>query len=211
MQSLKNISLLLATTILLGGVGWYLYHSIQVVEAPSMNQDDPQNVSDLPHLPGSTTTSTSKPGEAEQPTASGVHSFEECVAAGNLVMESYPRKCSHAGVLYVEEVPPEEEPVACTADAKLCPDGTAVGRSGPNCEFAPCPSEDEPNDDVTICTPESKQAEFCTEQYAPVCGLVQVQCITTPCDPVPQTFSNGCSACAQNNVVSYTAGACESQ
>ena len=27
---------------------------------------------------------------------------------------------------------------ACTADAKLCPDGTAVGRTGPDCEFAAC-------------------------------------------------------------------------
>lgn len=24
-------------------------------------------------------------------------------------------------------------------DAKLCPDGSAVGRSGLNCEFTPCP------------------------------------------------------------------------
>jgi hypothetical protein len=30
-------------------------------------------------------------------------------------------------------------PVACTADAKLCPDGTYVGRSGPKCEFV-CPT-----------------------------------------------------------------------
>ncbi|MCX6745335.1 MAG: hypothetical protein NTX82_07500 [Candidatus Parcubacteria bacterium] len=29
--------------------------------------------------------------------------------------------------------------VSCTMEAKLCPDGSAVGRSGPNCEFAPCP------------------------------------------------------------------------
>lgn len=29
---------------------------------------------------------------------------------------------------------------ACTAEAKLCPDGSAVGRTGPNCEFAECPS-----------------------------------------------------------------------
>jgi hypothetical protein len=29
--------------------------------------------------------------------------------------------------------------VACTMDAKICADGSAVGRSGPNCEFAPCP------------------------------------------------------------------------
>lgn len=31
--------------------------------------------------------------------------------------------------------------VACTMDAKICPDGSAVGRQGPNCEFAPCPGE----------------------------------------------------------------------
>ncbi|KKU91074.1 MAG: hypothetical protein UY23_C0004G0019 [Candidatus Jorgensenbacteria bacterium GW2011_GWA1_48_11] len=31
------------------------------------------------------------------------------------------------------------EPVACTEEAKLCADGSAVGRTGPNCEFAACP------------------------------------------------------------------------
>ncbi len=30
-------------------------------------------------------------------------------------------------------------PVACTQEAKLCPDGSSVGRTGPNCEFAACP------------------------------------------------------------------------
>ncbi len=30
-------------------------------------------------------------------------------------------------------------PIACTMEAKLCPDGSYVGRGGPNCEFAPCP------------------------------------------------------------------------
>ena len=34
-----------------------------------------------------------------------------------------------------------DAPRACTMEAKLCPDGSAVGRSGPNCEFALCPSE----------------------------------------------------------------------
>lgn len=29
--------------------------------------------------------------------------------------------------------------VVCTMDAKLCPDGSYVGRVGPNCEFAACP------------------------------------------------------------------------
>jgi len=31
-------------------------------------------------------------------------------------------------------------PVACTMDAKMCPDGSYVGRIGPNCEFAKCPN-----------------------------------------------------------------------
>jgi hypothetical protein len=32
--------------------------------------------------------------------------------------------------------------VACTMEAKLCPDGiTSVGRVGPNCEFADCPDD----------------------------------------------------------------------
>ena len=30
--------------------------------------------------------------------------------------------------------------VVCPQDAKLCSDGSAVGRTGPNCEFAVCPS-----------------------------------------------------------------------
>ncbi|MEK7066372.1 MAG: TspO/MBR family protein, partial [Patescibacteria group bacterium] len=29
----------------------------------------------------------------------------------------------------------------CTLEAKICPDGSAVGRTGPNCEFSPCPGE----------------------------------------------------------------------
>jgi hypothetical protein len=29
--------------------------------------------------------------------------------------------------------------VACTLDAKICPDGSSVGRVAPSCEFAPCP------------------------------------------------------------------------
>lgn len=30
---------------------------------------------------------------------------------------------------------------ACTLEAKICPDGSYVGRTGPNCEFAPCPQD----------------------------------------------------------------------
>lgn len=35
--------------------------------------------------------------------------------------------------------PGEEPPVTCPADARLCPDGSYVGRVSPSCEFAACP------------------------------------------------------------------------
>ena len=45
-----------------------------------------------------------------------------------------------AGFMYRNalEHPATPTPVACTMEAKLCPDGTSVGRSGPNCEFSVC-------------------------------------------------------------------------
>ena len=33
-----------------------------------------------------------------------------------------------------------QNPVACTMEAKVCPDGSFVGRTGPNCEFSACPA-----------------------------------------------------------------------
>jgi hypothetical protein len=32
-----------------------------------------------------------------------------------------------------------QKQTACTMEAKICPDGSSVGRTGPNCEFADCP------------------------------------------------------------------------
>lgn len=43
--------------------------------------------------------------------------------------------------------PEETGPVACTMDAKQCPDGSYVGRVAPNCEFAPCPPPAEEADE----------------------------------------------------------------
>jgi hypothetical protein len=37
---------------------------------------------------------------------------------------------------------PDDDGIMCTMDAKICPDGSAVGRSGPDCEFDPCPAHD---------------------------------------------------------------------
>ncbi len=38
---------------------------------------------------------------------------------------------------------PTPPPTVCTADAKLCPDGSYVSRTGPSCAFAPCPAPTE--------------------------------------------------------------------
>jgi len=40
------------------------------------------------------------------------------------------------------------EQKACTQEVKICPDGSAVGRTGPNCEFAPCPPGQRPSGPV---------------------------------------------------------------
>ena len=33
-----------------------------------------------------------------------------------------------------------DDGVVCTMEAKECPDGSYVGRGGPNCEFTECPT-----------------------------------------------------------------------
>lgn len=43
------------------------------------------------------------------------------------------------GLVYRNAVERLQGPVACPMDAKLCPDGTAVGRTGLSCTFPVCP------------------------------------------------------------------------
>ncbi len=45
---------------------------------------------------------------------------------------------------YSANPPSPVNPVACTQEAKLCPDGSYVSRTGPNCEFAACPVKPTP-------------------------------------------------------------------
>ena len=40
---------------------------------------------------------------------------------------------------YLQAKKAMDEQISCTMEAMLCPDGSAVGRSGSNCEFAKCP------------------------------------------------------------------------
>jgi hypothetical protein len=48
---------------------------------------------------------------------------------------------------------------------------------------------------------------MCTMEYAPVCGTVEVQCITTPCNGVRETFGNACMAGAAK-ATNITTGEC---
>lgn len=50
---------------------------------------------------------------------------------------------------------------ACTLEAKLCPDGTSVGRTGPSCEFAPCapPNVEIPEVGIALVVPPGYASE----------------------------------------------------
>ncbi len=90
-----------------------------------------------------------------------------------------------------------QAPVACTEEAKLCPDGSAVGRTGPNCEFAPCPVVECSSDSDCVkdscchadgCVSKVNAPDcdgmFCTQECKPgsldcggSCGCVAGKCV----------------------------------
>lgn len=83
-------------------------------------------------------------------------------------------------------------PIACTADAKQCPDGSYVSRSGPKCEFAPCP--------IQATTPPAT----CTDSdgglnnYYYVKGDVTVMVPTNSGGTYPVSYTD---TCVDNNVL----------
>lgn len=58
--------------------------------------------------------------------------------------------------------------VACTMEAKICPDGSSVGRTGPHCEFAACPTTPSTTEEPTV----AGAGEHCggNIRFAPICG-----------------------------------------
>jgi hypothetical protein len=69
--------------------------------------------------------------------------------------------------------------------------------------------DDVPIDEVVYeCTLDQREVEACIQIFQPVCAEVNIQCITTPCEPVLETFSNACLACMNSLVDTYTEGAC---
>ncbi len=63
--------------------------------------------------------------------------------------------------------------------------------------------------DFSISNTPQDKLTACTMEYAPVCASKEVQCITAPCNPVAQTYSNSCMATA-NEAIYLFDGECPS-
>lgn len=62
---------------------------------------------------------------------------------------------------------------------------------------------------VTVC--KEPRSPMCTREYNPVCATKDtgVRCVTTPCPSTElKTYATACTACADEKVISYTAGKC---
>jgi len=59
--------------------------------------------------------------------------------------------------------------------------------------FTACsPTTKEYQSTISSQTSNSSTIRPCTKEYLPVCGEVAIECITTPCEPIQQTFPNAC-------------------
>lgn len=118
------------------------------------------------------------PGQVAMP----VTNFETCAAAGNPVMESYPRQCLSAeGQLFVEEVDQMPDP---NQGLGLQANGCAVA----GCSGQLCVSADEAGNIVTTCEYRSEYACYreasCEPQADGKCGWTPTpqltQCLANP-------------------------------
>lgn len=100
---------------------------------------------------------------------------------------------------------------ACTDDAKICPDGSAVGRTGPNCEFAPCPGEGEACPAIArVCKDGSQpiSAPGCKQ----ICPEDNATCKKTGCSSQICSDQDIASTCEwQEEYACYQTAICERQ
>lgn len=87
---------------------------------------------------------------------------------------------------------------------------TACGtqRSDDTAQFQPEPA---PTQKHRVVDCPELRPEMCTMDYKPVCATrdTGVRCVTTPCPSTEhRTYSNGCSACSDEKVISYRLDAC---
>jgi hypothetical protein len=93
-----------------------------------------------------------------------------------------PERMRNARPMEMNRVDEGSYRTACTEEAMICPDGSAVGREGPNCEFSPCPGGGGAgqggygNPDAVACT---KEAKMCPDGSA--VGREGPDCEFAPC------------------------------
>ncbi|HPF95141.1 MAG: hypothetical protein KC582_01405 [Candidatus Magasanikbacteria bacterium] len=121
-----------------------------------------------------------------------IRNFEDCVLAGNAVMESYPRQCRDeaTGELYIETVdvppiakPPMKEVVSPTSTMPVLGKCVIGGCSGQLCG-----EESEMKDLVTTCEFREEYACYkysqCERQQSGSCGWTQTKelmsCLAKP-------------------------------
>lgn len=77
--------------------------------------------------------------------------------------------------------------------------------------LAACSSTQSTPENAELAHCPEQRPQICTMDYRPVCATrdTGVRCITTPCPATEQkTYSNACSACADQKVISYVADEC---
>jgi hypothetical protein len=112
-----------------------------------------------------------------------VSNFDECVAAGNPVMESYPEQCrTKDGRLFINERQGVEVPQP--PQGQIVPSGCAIA----GCSGQLCVSADEADEVFTTCEYRAEYACYenatCEIQSDGQCGWTQTaeltQCLTDP-------------------------------
>lgn len=96
---------------------------------------------------------------------------------------------------------------ACTQEAKICPDGSSVGRTSPNCEFSPCPeiSNTQPSPTPYLNRePDGSAATANWKTYTSKCGLEFKYPLLWKVDPY--FISDSEVACEYLTGPDYTAG-----
>ena len=166
-----------------------------------------------------------------------ITSFEECVAAGNPVMESYPRQCSADGQTFVEAI--ADDPKAkceaaegawldqyqeceyiseadCTSLGGYFQECASACRHDPTAEICTmqcvpvCSLNNQTNGKPreVKCLPDQRSAEVCSNLHDPVCGWFDPNQIQCVKYPCAQTFGNFCDACVDSKVLYWTQGEC---
>lgn len=128
---IKNI-----LTVILGVAGLFIVYTFMLphLQNPSASMSDGIQMGDGSEQIGCTMDAKMCPDGSYVGRSGPTCEFEVCPTAA-VPTPNPSRPQPTPGVLK------PGESVICTADAKICPDGSGVGRVGPNCEFAACPGE----------------------------------------------------------------------